>query len=409
MAYYNKYIKYKTKYYILKNLIGGGDVDEFLSGYNEIPNSGQQNCGIFVSDIEQNFIIKCEEGNHLERKEFIGAKKLQELNIFPKIESSIYDDENDKTYIKMERLDGDLTQLLYEVTPKQILDDMDISPEEKEDIYNFFQLMIPKTFGGRIYINSFSDIELNIYNGSQQIDDELINQLYNTLKDDPYNRHLSSLINSLKKKLEIFKVQEGEINNYHQFYKERVQRQLNENEVMIKDNIKQTLEQEIVPDIIKQITEEKEKINQHIKPLNIENYTKFIKMYKPKFIIMMKFFYEKIDELIKQLEQNGYTFYDMKLDNFGYKGDKYYILDWSSGLSEYDIFNDNPRNVYDYQLSKYGQYSYNKIFHSLIFQRLLLIILIAKKDGTNINQHLVEFIQKFQSRKIYGEENEWQV
>ena len=61
MNYYQKYLKYQKKY---QNLIGGtfGEViniptlesvedNTFLNNYREIPNSGQQNCGIFISDI----------------------------------------------------------------------------------------------------------------------------------------------------------------------------------------------------------------------------------------------------------------------------------------------------------------------------------------------------------------------
>jgi len=79
--YRQKYIKYKNKYISSKNNQIGGYFNK--SEWNEIPNSGQQNCGIYISDRYPDKIVKCEDGLQDNK---IGIE-LQEINknFFPQI------------------------------------------------------------------------------------------------------------------------------------------------------------------------------------------------------------------------------------------------------------------------------------------------------------------------------------
>ena len=55
----NKYLKYKKKYLLLKNQIGGIDCNDDNAEWREISNNGQNNCGIYISDKYKSLIMKC--------------------------------------------------------------------------------------------------------------------------------------------------------------------------------------------------------------------------------------------------------------------------------------------------------------------------------------------------------------
>ena len=86
MDYRTKYLKYKNKYLSLKNKYNSINNSDFLNNYTKIPNSGQRNCGIYLSDDRQR-IMKC-DGSYNETLQ----KNLEKINvkypnykIFPKI------------------------------------------------------------------------------------------------------------------------------------------------------------------------------------------------------------------------------------------------------------------------------------------------------------------------------------
>ena len=51
--YKEKYLKYKNKYLSLRNILIGGTVknlrSNIINGYNQLPNKGTQNCGVFYN------------------------------------------------------------------------------------------------------------------------------------------------------------------------------------------------------------------------------------------------------------------------------------------------------------------------------------------------------------------------
>lgn len=146
--YFNKYLKYKTKYLKNKNIPYkvqyGGDLQEFLYGFTQIPNAGQHNCGIFIRD---NLIIKCSNGlNDTKTQE--AMKINQTAIIFPQIYDIYKDEVNKKHYVKMEKLDGDITNLFYEEIPNRVLNDMEFDDAIKIDIMKIFDAKIPKIVGG---------------------------------------------------------------------------------------------------------------------------------------------------------------------------------------------------------------------------------------------------------------------
>ena len=108
-----------------------GDVfDARFKDYKIIPNVGHQNCGILINPSDPTRIIKCENKTNyiVERKHELDLlKKIDIYHIFPKI----YDitEFNGKTFIEMERFDGDLSYLLLKVCSKKVCNEMQIDIE----------------------------------------------------------------------------------------------------------------------------------------------------------------------------------------------------------------------------------------------------------------------------------------
>ncbi len=158
MNYQEKYLKYKNKYLQLKNQIGGYTFK--LDEWKKIENSGQRNCGIFLSDLYPNFILKCDTDWTL-----TGLKDSIEINnsiqLFPKvIDSTIIGKE---VYITMQKFDGDIANMYLNIFPTIVLDKMIedglIDKEEKELL---FELFIGKTSD-----NSLKSYDLTIENQLQ--------------------------------------------------------------------------------------------------------------------------------------------------------------------------------------------------------------------------------------------------
>jgi len=106
MNYYNKYLKYKNKYLKLKNQIGGTYTLN-LEEWKKIENSGQHNCGIFISDVYPKYILKCDSDDKLDK--IIEINKT--IQLFPKIIDSTKIDKD--AYITMQKLDGDITNIYF--------------------------------------------------------------------------------------------------------------------------------------------------------------------------------------------------------------------------------------------------------------------------------------------------------
>jgi hypothetical protein len=114
MSYYEKkYLKYKNKYIKLKNQIGG----IFTLNLKEwvlIENSGQQNCGIFISSVYPTLILKCGTNSYI----ISMANEINQImQLFPKIIDNTYIDPNN--YTTMQKLDGDITSIFFNLFPHQ--------------------------------------------------------------------------------------------------------------------------------------------------------------------------------------------------------------------------------------------------------------------------------------------------
>ena len=118
MLYYKKYLKYKNKYLELK-FQSGGNYTLNLEEWTEIENSGQQNCGIFLSKKYPDYILKC--GTSSETSSWVNEIN-QQVQLFPKIINDTI--MNEGNYTTMQKLDGDITSIFFNLFPKIILDKM---------------------------------------------------------------------------------------------------------------------------------------------------------------------------------------------------------------------------------------------------------------------------------------------
>ena len=130
--YKNKYLKYKFKYLDLIKQKGGAICN--LEEWVEITNNGQQNCGIFIHKTNPSIIMKC--GASM-------SKNIEKINsqasIFPK-EISECNDSKNRTYLIMERLDGDITSIYFNILPMIVLDKMQLDKNTIRDIKMIFDI-----------------------------------------------------------------------------------------------------------------------------------------------------------------------------------------------------------------------------------------------------------------------------
>jgi hypothetical protein len=207
--YFNKYLKYKNKY--LK-LLGGTIYDDNgidIKKWNKIENNGQNNCGIYINEIDKK-LIKCTSGI-IDYKSIIITKDVNQYEYieslqpyFPKIYDINYNESLNKTFMTMELLDGDITSIFFNLLPKIALNktldecktillenehNIILNNYEKKDlIYRIFKLKIPKTKYKNIkdpyyifhnYISKLNEITLYEYNDFIEKLKLLINNFYN--------------------------------------------------------------------------------------------------------------------------------------------------------------------------------------------------------------------------------------
>ena len=168
LKYKNKYLKYKNKYNILKeyNLLNNqvGGVLCNLSEWEEISNNGQHNCGIFIHKTNPSLIMKC-GGRLSEDVRIINSQ----VSIFPN-EYSECNDENGRTYLIMERLDNDITHILFNLLPMMVLNKMGLHRDLIMDIKQMFDIKTPTSIKPIIPLEaqdnilaSMRDITLELY------------------------------------------------------------------------------------------------------------------------------------------------------------------------------------------------------------------------------------------------------
>ena len=344
--YKEKYLKVKNKYLSLKqnltqiNNIHGGFIKidsidgDFLKDWYEIPQSGQKNCGIFINNKKPDRIMKCERRSG---SDYITENKIDKLNkstnyeIFPIIYSITTFKKS--VYTEMERFDGDVTDLLLHMLPKEIIKTMGFSEQIQDDILFIYETMIPRTEGRQIELSWFDESIFYFYKNP----------------------------NELQNLTDINKNQYG---------------------------IKKWIRLEDVKEYIDSFSKVVNKLGKS--QVTLDQYKLFMNNLNDQLIIMIPEVTKQIFMLQYRLYELGYAYSDMKYDNFGFtlsdtqkeylgvnfinnefNGKYYYIhiLDWGSGFFNSDdytqtgllkLFNSTEL------LGIHGQYSLKPINRKLL-------------------------------------------
>jgi len=118
----------------------------FLSEWKKVSIHGKQNCGIYISDVYPDRILKCTQESRFKtmtNTHNIGRRlDLKGVHIIP-YTYNIYAKKHDNIYVEMERMTGSVKQLIYDRIPKMVLDGMDVDDHIKSDIWFIYTRMSP--------------------------------------------------------------------------------------------------------------------------------------------------------------------------------------------------------------------------------------------------------------------------
>ena len=356
MNLYFKYLNLKSKIGKINNLQSGGyEIEEhkdksFLTGWEKLKQYGQQNCGIYISSDKKDRILKCDWcGEKVD--EISNINKLIP-NIFPKI--YFIHKLNRTCYIEMEKFDGDLTDLIYNILAKYCINKIEgINETQKEMMYNMFYALIPKTFNWlpvdelalTLFGNRNKELRENVL--SFILDNEPIRD-YVTIKSKNGNYIVSPYMT-----INLFFVK---MNTIYPIF---------------------NLIQSGVSGII---------------------YEQFLKEFKKQFDIIIPMILKNIKNMKLKLFDINYKYSDNKFDNYAYKtynslpeetkreeidqyiqiGDKFYslhIIDWDSGL-----FKDDNKELTKERIDEYEKdYSLFGIFGQMELGTISESIIPKKK------------------------------
>jgi hypothetical protein len=324
MDYQKKYLKYKKKYCFLKNQTGGFILD--LSEWTEITNSGQNNCGIFLSNKYPKYILKCETNNESNDSKLNDVTKINNIiQLFPKIIniSKILD----KSYTTMQKLDGDITSIFFNLFPKIVLAKMNITEEQKKNLFTIFE--------GKISYTAANSKSMFFY-----IDEFVFDFLRNPEILDIYIQMLSSNPDIINTTSDI-NINGKMYNMYHQNI-EVIQKQY--------DNIKRIFE----------------KIN-NITDISFELYDDFITQLKTMWNNHYNIIIKEIVKIQLLLLEQKFDYMDQKFDNYGYILSNTPIMDDYRKFNAPKIFN---RYLYLYFLDpQSGLYKVDD--NDSIYQRII--------------------------------------
>jgi hypothetical protein len=206
--YYNKYLKYKNKYLQLKNQLGGAH-DEYhfdLRDWTQLSNTGQRNCGIFTSTKHPKYIVKCIQSSYDNIKTIFDAIKIinQKIKLFPSIIdlTPIMSDDvvrKENTYLTMEKLDGDITSIYFDLFPRKVLELMNtdgLINEIQKDI--LFTLFVSKYSSIMKYDSNKLSLDIDKFM-LDCIKDNEIHKLYiEYLQDDPEKKRYTRTTFTIK-------------------------------------------------------------------------------------------------------------------------------------------------------------------------------------------------------------------
>jgi len=280
MSFYKKYLKYKNKYLKLKNQTGG-NYKLNLEEWQEIENSGQKNSGIFISNIYPKYLLKC---GTTRKKAFYVNTINSKIQLFPKIIDNTKI-ENKIVCTTMQKLDGDITNLFFNIFPKIILGNMlkkgIINEEQKDNLFKIFE--------GKIFYSNYNSKALYQFYNNELTFDFLL---------DP----------------EIFCMYIDYLNKNRQSINTRTN-------IIIKSKTYNNIFNHNITNTTKEYEQSKkilEKIKKIIQNISFKLYDDFMKELTKMWSDYYEIIIKEMIKIILILYELGYCYEDEKFDNFGY-------------------------------------------------------------------------------------------
>lgn len=157
-----------------------------------INNNGQQNCGIFLHETKKDILMKCGAQEYI----YNMVLKINNKNLFPKYHQffKYNNNNNDKdsiqpllgkngiqNYVIMDKLDGDITSILYDMIPryvlKNIFNDENNKINNEKNINNYMKIFKIKQYTSyNISDNDIYDI-ININDINIEMYDKFIDEI----------------------------------------------------------------------------------------------------------------------------------------------------------------------------------------------------------------------------------------
>jgi hypothetical protein len=320
--YLNKYKKYKNKYINLKSQFGGHGYEiraitqYFFNNWSKITNSGQQNCGVFLSEEKPDKILICRGSiGKVDDLEYV-----QSRGIFFPILYNIYS-LDDKYYMEYEKMEGDITSIFYSKIPQEIANS-EKYVSNKEQLLYFFDLKIKTTMN-----NGLKEITIDKLFAYLSSNLDKINDIES--KFEEHNETNPEYSKFSWQGLDFYRGRDYSFRNNFENSKANVQNII---DVYNTNPITSKLFDEFVSDIIEKIV------------ICLPDIIKGLTILQ-----------------LKLIEETGYCYADNKFDNYAYKRigseNKYFFIDEDSGLHKINS-EDLTRKLYIRKLIREYNYKY---------------------------------------------------
>ena len=146
--YHEKYVKYKNKYLMMKKTLHGGativkntenEIKEMLNGYTKYENTGRRNCGLYISENNNETLYLCKDEMNPIYIEYVNEIN-NNIKLFPSIVKVNENISNNNYYIEFEKLDGDLSELIFNKIPLNVIKNSGFPLRLKMEMIKLYKL-----------------------------------------------------------------------------------------------------------------------------------------------------------------------------------------------------------------------------------------------------------------------------
>ena len=204
-------MKYKNKYNLLRNSTKidkynkqQGGSNPILENWTLVNNNGQHNCGIYTHASDTTLIMKCVLGTNCKTPEWDDVNSKS--HIFPIIKDKKIDQKTQKCFIIMERFDGDITSIYFNLLPDMVLKSISKDNETIRQMKQLFDIKTPATMNPIIPVAQRTNILASINRSGTILTDKLYKQFIERLTQEWQKYHIiitNEIVRVLLKLLEL--------------------------------------------------------------------------------------------------------------------------------------------------------------------------------------------------------------